>query len=115
MVGQGLRVVAAETVDADDVAEVAGAAASTPASASSNTHACAAARRRAARAPARNESGAGLPFRCSSAIVLPSTRTSSRSAMPAPSTTLWQFALEETTAVRRPSSRTAFSSCTDPG
>ena len=31
----------------------------------------------------RNESGAGLPFRCSRAITTPSTRASKRSAMPA--------------------------------
>src|SRR6185312_1587177 len=69
----------------------------TPATASSNTAACAG-DTPSARAPARNMSGAGLPLRCSSSAVCPSTRASNRSSMPAATSTSLQLALEETTA-----------------
>src|SRR3954466_4900161 len=60
-----------------------------------------------ARAPARNVSGAGLPFRPCSRATLPSTISSNRSMMPAASSTSRQFVLDETTARRSPASRAA--------
>src|SRR5215204_4607904 len=80
--------------------------AATPARASSNT-AAAAGSTPSARAAARNVSGAGLPRRRSRSATTESTRTSNRSPIPAASRTSRQFALEETTAVRSPASRTA--------
>ena len=58
-------------------------------------------------APARNVSGCGLPLRCCSSAVLPSTRASNRSSIPAAISTSRQLALEETTARRSPASRAA--------
>ena len=63
--------------------------------------------RRARRAPARNVSGAGLPFRPSRVATMPSTISSNRSRIPAASRTSRQLELEETTARRSPASRAA--------
>src|SRR5215213_7340134 len=81
-------------------------AASTPASASSNT-AASAGSTPSARAAARNVSGAGFPRSRSRSATTASIRTSNSSSIAAASITSRQFALEETTAVRSPASRTA--------
>ena len=72
------------------------------------------ARRSSARAAARKVSGAGFPGRCSPAARAASIRTSNRSARPAASRAARQFALAETTARRKPASRTACTYRTDP-
>jgi hypothetical protein len=65
------------------------------------------------RAASRNASGAGLPGRCSTSAVSPSTRVSNRLVMPASSSTAAQLRLLDTTAVSdRP--RAARTQATDP-
>ena len=61
----------------------------------------------AQRAPARNESGAGLPFSPCAAIARPSIQPSTSVASPVTRRTSAVLALEDTTTRRRPASRAA--------
>ena len=81
--------------------------ASTPASASSKT-AASCGPSPSARAAARKVSGAGFPRRCSRPATTPSIRASNRSSMPTATRMSRQLALDDTTAERRPASRTAW-------
>ena len=101
------RVALADAVDADDVAEAARAPGLHAGERVLEDRGLRRARRRGMRAASRNVSGAGLPRRWRSSATTPSTRTSSRSSIPAATSTSWQLWLEETTARRRPASRAA--------
>ena len=96
---------AAQAVDADDVAEVAGAAGLHAGELIFEDAACSGSTPTAS-AAARYASGAGLPADARGGEP-PSMRASKRSAMPADASASAQCLLDETTAVRRPASRAA--------